>query len=152
MLWKCCTQYVSKFGKLSSGHRTGKGQFSANPKDRQCQRMFKLSHSSTHLTCLQSNAQNLPSQASTYMNHELPDVQAGFRKGRGTRDQFANICWIIKKAREFQKNICFCFIDYAKAFDCVDHNKLWKILKIYGNTRPPDLPPEKSVYRSRSNS
>ena len=64
-----------------------------------------------------------------YVNCELPDVQAGFRKGRGTRDQIANICWIIKKARQFQKNICFCFIDYAKAFDSVDHNKLWKILK-----------------------
>ena len=63
------------------------------------------------------------------MNHELSDVQAGFRKGRGTRDQIANICWIIEKAREFQKNICFCFIDYIKAFDCADHNKLWKILK-----------------------
>ena len=63
-----------------------------------------------------------------YMNRELPDVQAGFRKGRGTRDQIANICWIIEKAREFQKNIYFCFIDCAKAFDCVDHNKLWKIL------------------------
>ena len=63
------------------------------------------------------------------MNHELPDVQAGFRKGRGTRDQIANIRWIIEKAREFQKNIYFCFIDYSKAFDCVDHNKLWKILK-----------------------
>ena len=66
------------------------------------------------------------------MNRELPDVQAGFRKGRGTRDQIANIQWIIKKAREFQKNIYFCFIDYAKAFDCVDHNKLWKILKDMG--------------------
>ena len=64
-----------------------------------------------------------------YVNHELPDVQGGFRKGRGTRDQIANICWIIKKAREFQKNIYFCFIDYAKVFDCVDQNKLWKILK-----------------------
>ena len=63
------------------------------------------------------------------MNHELPDVQAGFRKGRGTRDQIANIRWIIEKAREFQKNIYFCFINYAKAFDCVDHNKLWKILE-----------------------
>ena len=63
------------------------------------------------------------------MNHELPDVQAGFRKGRGTRDRIANICWIIKKAREFQKNIYFCFIDYNKAFDSVDHNKVWKILK-----------------------
>ena len=67
-----------------------------------------------------------------YVNRELTDVQAGFRKGRGTRDQIANICWIIKKAREFQKNIYFCFIDYAKAFDCVDHNKLWKILKDMG--------------------
>ena len=67
-----------------------------------------------------------------YMNHELPDVQPGFRKGRGTRDQIANICWIIEKAREFQKNIYFCFIDYAKAFDCVDHNKLWKILQEMG--------------------
>ena len=67
------------------------------------------------------------------MNHELPDVQAGFRKGRGIRDQIANICWIIEKAREFQKkNICFCFIDYAKSFDCVDHNKLWKILEEMG--------------------
>ena len=64
-----------------------------------------------------------------YMNHELPDVQAGFRKGRRTRDQIANICWITKKAREFQENIYFCFIDYAKVIDCVDHNKLWKILK-----------------------
>ena len=67
-----------------------------------------------------------------YVNCELPDVQAGFRKGRGTRDQIANICWIIKKARELQKNIYFCFIDYAKAFDCVDHNKLWKILQEMG--------------------
>ena len=66
------------------------------------------------------------------MNRELPDVQAGFRKGRGTRDQIANIRWIVEKAREFQKNIYFCFIDYAKAFDCVDHNKLWKILKEMG--------------------
>ena len=66
------------------------------------------------------------------MNRELPNVQAGFRKGRGTRDQIANICWIMEKETEFQKNICFCFIDYAKAFDCVDHNKLWKILKVMG--------------------
>ena len=67
-----------------------------------------------------------------FMNHELPDVQAGFGKGRGTRDQIANICWIMEKATEFQKNIYFCFIDCAKAFDCVDHNKLWKILKERG--------------------
>ena len=87
------------------------------------------------------------------MNRELPDVQAGFRKGRGTEDQIANICWIIEKAREFPKNIYFCFIDYAKAFDCVDRNKLWKILKEMGmNNRPPDLPLEKPVCRSGSNS
>ena len=86
-----------------------------------------------------------------YVNHEIPDIQAGFRKGRGTKDQIANICWSIEKAREFQKNVYFCFIDYAKAFDCVDHNKLWKILRD-GNTRPPDLPLEKSVCRSGSNS
>ena len=83
------------------------------------------------------------------MNHELPDVQAGFRKGRGIRDQIANICWIIKKAREFQKNIYFCFIDYAKAFDYVDHNKL-ENSETDRNTRPPDLPLEKSVCRSGS--
>jgi len=87
-----------------------------------------------------------------YVNHELSNVQAGFRKGRGTRDQIANIHWITAKAREFQKNIYFCFIDYAKAFDCVDHNKLWRILRRDGNTRPPYLPLEKSVCRSRSNS
>ena len=86
------------------------------------------------------------------MNCELPDVQAGFRKGRRTRDEIANIRWIIEKAKEFQKNIYFCFIDYAKAFDCVDQNKLWEILKEIGHTRPLDLPLEKSVCRSGSNS
>ena len=85
------------------------------------------------------------------VNHELLDVQVGFRKGRGTRDLIANICWIKEKAREFQKNIYFCFIDYIKAFDWVDHNKLWKILRD-GNTTPPYPPHEKSVFRSRSNS
>ena len=71
----------------------------------------------------------LQARLQQYMNRELPDIQASFRKGRGTRNQMANICWITEKAREFQKNIYFCFIDYAKAFDCVDHNKLWEILK-----------------------
>ena len=93
-----------------------KVSFHSNPKERQCQRMLKI---------LQARLQQ-------YVNHELPDVQAGFRKGRGTRDHIANICWIIEKAREFQKNIYFCFIDYAKAFDCVDHNKLRKILREMG--------------------
>ena len=86
-----------------------KVSFYSNPKERQCQIRLKLLH-----------------------NHELPDVQGGFRKGRGTRYQIANILWIIEKAREFQKNIYFCFIDYAKAFDCVNHNKLWEILKEMG--------------------
>ena len=85
------------------------------------------------------------------VNHDLPDVQAGFRKSRGTRDHIANICWIMEKAREFQKNIYFWFIDYAKAFDCVDHNKLENSERD-GNTRSPNLPLEKSVCRSGSNS
>ena len=95
----------------------------------------------------------LQARLQQYVNCELPNVQAGFRKGRGTRDQIANIHWIIKKAREFKKNIYFCFIDHAKAFDCVDHNKLWKINSEGDrNIRPPDLPLEKPVCRSGSNS
>ena len=93
----------------------------------------------------------LQARLQQYVNHELPYVQAGFRKDRGTRDQIANIRWIMEKAREFQKNIYFCLIDYAKAFDCVDHNKLENSERD-GNTRPPYLPPEKSVCRSGSNS
>ena len=93
----------------------------------------------------------LQARLQQYMTHELPDIQAGFRKGRGTRDQIANICWIMEKAREFQTNIYFCFIDYTKVFDCVDHNKLENFERD-GNTRPPDLPLEKSVCRSGSNS
>ena len=81
----------------------------------------------------------LQARLQQYVNQELPDVQVGFRKGRGIRDQIANICWIIEKAIEFEKNICFCFIDHTKAFDCVDHNKLWKSLKETGGLiRPPD--------------
>ena len=93
----------------------------------------------------------LQARLQQYVNHEIPDAQAGFRKGKGTRDQIANIHWIIEKEREFQENIYFCLIDYAKTFDCVDHNKLWKILRD-GNTRPPDLPLEKPICRSGSNS
>ena len=93
----------------------------------------------------------LQARLQQYINSELLDVQAGFRKSRGTRDQIANIHWIIKKAREFKKNIYFCFIDYVKIFDCVDHNKLENSSRD-GNTRPPDLPLQKSVCRSGSNS
>ena len=97
-----------------------KGSFHSNPKERQCQRMLISHASKVMLKILQARLQQ-------YVNCELPDVQDGFRKGRGTRDQIANIRWIIEKARELQKSIYFCFIDYAKAFDCVDQNKLWKI-------------------------
>ena len=153
MLLKCCIQYASKFGKFSSGHRTGKKSvFIPIPKKgnaKECSNhhtIALIAHASkVMLKILQARLQQ-------YVNLELPDVQAGFRKGRGTRDQIANILWIMEKAREFQKNIYFCFIDYAKAFDCVDHNKLWKILKEMGIPDPPDLPLEKPICRSGSNS
>ena len=132
-LLKCCTLYASKFGKLNSGHGTGKGQFlfqsqrKAMPKNVQIITQLHSSHNTSKgiLKILQARLQQ-------YMNCELPDVQAGFRKGRRTRDHIANIRWIMEKAREFQKNIYFCFIDYAKAFDCVDHHKLWEILQEMG--------------------
>ena len=120
MLWKCCTQYASKFGKLSRGHKTGKGVFISNPEKgnaKECSNyctIALISHASkVMLKILQARLQQ-------YVNHGLPDVQAGFRKGRGTRDQIANICWIIEKSREFQKNICF--IDYAKVFVWITTN------------------------------
>ena len=111
-----------------------KVRFHSNPKERQCN---TKKCSNYHTVALISHASKvmlkiLQARLQQYMNHELPDVQVGFRKGRGTRDQIANICWIMEKAREFQKHIYFCFIDYAKAFDCVDHKKLWKILKEMG--------------------
>ena len=132
MLSKCCTQYVSKFGKLNSSHRIGKVSFHSNLKERQCQKC-----SNYHTIALISHANKvmlkiLQTRLEQCMNHELRSVQAGFRKGRGTSDQIANIWWIMEKSREFQKNIYFCFLDYARAFDCVNHNKLWKILKEMG--------------------
>ena len=105
----------------------------------------------THFTCQQGNAQNPPARLQQYVKQELPGVQPEFRKGRGMRDQIADILWIIDKAKEFQKNIYSCFIDYVKAFDCVDHNKLENSSRD-GHTRPLHLPPEKSVCRSRSHS
>ena len=115
--------------------------------------MFKLLHSCTHLILYTSKValKILPVSLQQYMNRELPDVQAGFRKGRGTRDQIANIRWIMEKAWEFQKNIYFCFIDYAKAFDCGSQQTVENSERDE-NTRPPNLPLEKRVYRSGSNS
>ena len=128
MLWKCCTQYASKFGPQD----WKRSVFIPIPKKgntKECsnyQKTVLLSHASkATLKILQARLQQ-------YMNCEFPDVQAGFRKCKGTRDQIANICRITEKAREFQKNIYFCFIDSAKAFDCVDHNRLWEILKEMG--------------------
>ena len=131
---KCCTQYASKCGNLSSGHRTGKDQFSFQSH----RRAMPKNVQTYHTTALISHASKamlkiLQAMLQWYVNRELPDVQVGkFRKGRGTRDQIANTRWIIEKARKFQKNIYFCFIDYTKAFVCVDHNKLWKTLKETG--------------------
>ena len=132
MLWKCFIRYISKFKKLSSGSGLEKVSFhpirnKGNAKECSNYRTIALiSYTSKEMLKI------LQASLKKYMKCELPDVQAGFRKGRGTRDQFANIHWIMEKAREFQKNIYFCFIDYAKAFDCVDHKKLWKILKEMG--------------------
>ena len=148
MLLKCCTQYVSKLGKVSIGHRTRKGVFIPIPKK------DNAKECSNHCTvALISRASKvmlkiLQARLQQYMNQGLPDVQAGFQRSRGTRDQIANIHWIIEKAREFQKNICF--IDYTKAIDYVDHNKLWKILKEMGIPDHLNLSHEKPVCRSRS--
>ena len=117
MLLKCCTQYVSKFGKHNSNHRTGKGQFSFQfPKKGNAKECSNYHTIALILHVSKVKLKILQARLQQYVNCELPDVQAGFRKGRGTRDQIANIHWIIEKAREFQKNIYFCFIDYAKAF------------------------------------
>ena len=146
MLWRCCTQYASKFGKFSSATGLEKVSFHSNPKE--C--------SNYHTIALISHASKiilkiLQTRLQQYMNCELLDVQAGFRKGRGTSDQIANFRWITDKTREFQKNIYFCFIDYAKALTVwITKNcgKVWRD----GNTRPSDQPLEKAVFRSRINS
>ena len=118
----------------NSAEATGleKVSFHSNPKKRQCQRKLNCSTIALISHASQVMLKILQVRLQQYVNNVLPHVQAGFRKGRGTRDQIANIHWIIEKAREFQKNIYFCFIDYVKAFDCVEHNTLWKILKEMG--------------------
>ena len=114
-----------------------KVSFHPNPKERQCQRMFKLPHISPSHTSHTSHTSKvmlkiLQARLQQYVNCKLPDVQAEFRKGRGTRDQMANICWITEKARELQKNIYVSFFDYTKVFGCMDHNKLWKTRREMG--------------------
>ena len=127
-----------------------KVSFHSNPKERQCQRMLKLLHNCTHLNASKVMLKILQARLQPYMNRELPDVQAGFGKGRGTKDQIANILWIIGKAREFQKNIYSRFIDYAMVFDGIDQTNCVKFFKRC-DYHPFFLPPEKSVCRSRSN-
>ena len=127
MLLKCCTQYVSKFGKLS-GHRTGKGKFSFQSQRRAATKNVQ----NTLQLCSFHMLARSCSKSFKLGFRELPDVQDEFQRGRGTRDQIVNIHWITEKAKEFQKNIYFCFIHYAIAFDCVNHNKWWKILKKMG--------------------
>ena len=153
MLHACCTQYASKIGKCSSGHRLEKVTFHFNPKERQCQRMLKLPHSCTHLTHSKKKAtlKILQARFQQYVNCELPDVQAGFRKGRGTRDQIANIHWIIEKAREFQKNIFLLSWLCQSLWLCGSQSTVENSERD-GHTRPPDLPLEKFACRSGSNS
>ena len=145
------TQYASNFGKLSNGHRTGKGQFlfqsqrKAMPKCSNYCTIAPISHTSKIMIKI------LQGRLQQYVNQELPNVQDGFRKGRGTRVQTASIHWIMGKARDLQKNIYFCFIDMPKPLTLwitINCGKFWK----NGHTRPPDLPLEKSVCRSGSNS
>ena len=150
MVWKCCTQYASKFGKTQQcAQGWKKSVFIPIPKKgntKQCSNYHTIaviSHASkVMLKVIQARLQQ-------YVIWKLPDIQDGFREGRGTRDQIANICWIIEKARGFWKNINLCFTDYAKAFDCVDHKKLWKILREEYQTTYLSL--KKPVCWSRSN-
>ena len=151
--WCCESAALNMSANLeNSAVATGLEKFSfhSNPKERQCQRMFKLLTNALISYASKVMLKILQARLQQFVKHELSDVQAGFRKGRGTRDQIANICWIMKKGREFQKNIYFFFIDYANAFDCVDHHKLENSERD-GNTRPSDLPLEKSVCRPGSN-
>ena len=152
MLLKSCTQNTSKHGKLSSGHRIGKVIYISIPKKdnvKECSNyrtIALISHASkVMLKILQARLQQ-------YVNQGFPDVQAGFRKGRGTRDQIVNICWIIEKAKEFQENVCFCFIDDAKALTVWITTNCGKLLKGWEYQIPPYLTPKKLVCRSKSNS
>ena len=154
MLWECCTQYASKFGKLSSGHRTGKGQFSFQSQRKAMLKNAQTTaqvHSVSHTSKVMLKI--LQARLQQNVNCELPDVQAGFRKGRGTRDQIANIRWIIEKERVSQKSIYFCFIWLMSQnlWLCGSQQTVENSSRD-GITIPPDLLLEKSVCRSRSNS
>ena len=130
---RCYIQYVSKSGRPRSGHRTGKGHSSSQfPRRAVLKNVLTIGQLPSSPMLITSCLKSCMLRLQHYANRELSDLQAGFWKGRGTRDQIANIHWIIEKAREFQKNMYLCFIECIKAFDCVDHNKLWKALKEMG--------------------
>ena len=152
MLWKCCIQYISKFGRLSSGHRTGKGQFSFQSQRKAVPKIGQTTtqlHSS-HTLIKECSKFSKPGFNSTWtVNFQM--FRLHLDKAEESEIELTTSIGSSKK-QQFQKNIYFCFFDYTKAFDCVDHNKLWKILKKIGNTRPPYLPPEISVCMSRNNS
>ena len=151
MLLKCCTQYASKFGKQQWPQDWKRSVFILIPRKISAKECSNY-HTIALISCAsQVMLKFFKVRLQKYVNQELPDVQAGFRKCRRTRDQIVNIHRITGKAREFQKNIYFCFIDYTKAFDCGSQQTMENSEKD-GDTRPPDLPPEKSVCRSRSKS
>ena len=152
MLLKCCTQYASKFGKLSSGHRTGKGQCSFQSQRKAMSKNIQTTiqlNSFHKLTKLFSKSFKIGFSSTWIENFQI--YRLGLEKAEEP-DQTANTCWVTEKARKFQKNIYFCFSDYAKAFDCVDHKKMWKILKEIGVPSHLTYLLEKSVHRPRSNS
>ena len=148
MLFKCCTQYASKFGKLSSGHKTGKGQLSFQSQWKAMPKMLKLPHNCTHFTYKQM-LKIFQARLQHYVNQELPDVQAGFRKSRGTRDQIANSCWIIEKEREFQKTSISALLTMPNPLTVwitINCGKFWR----WWDYKPPELPLEKPICRSGS--
>ena len=150
MLLKYCSQYASKFGKLSSDHKTGKGQFSFQPQRKAMPKNAQTTAHCTHLTCYHVMFKILQARLQQYMNWEIPDVQAGFRNGRRTRDQMGNIHWINKKARVPEIHLLLLHRLCQSLWLC-ESQQTMENSERDGNTRPPDLPPEKYVCRSRSN-
>ena len=152
MLWKYCTQYASKLGKLSSSNGLEKVSFFSSSKERQCQRMFKLPHNCTHVTHWQVTLKILQARLQQDVNRELPDVQAGFRKCRGNQRLNCQHLLDHRKSKRIPEKRRLLLHSYAKAFDCVDPRKLWKILRDENTRSSYYLSPERPVCRSRSNS
>ena len=153
MLWKCCTQYASKSGKLSSGHRLEKVSLQSDPKERQSQRTFKLPQIALILHASKVMIKILQARLQEYVNQDLPDIQAGFRKGRETRDQTANICWIMEEARGFWKNICSSLTILEPLCGTQQTERFLDMgIPDHPTCLPPYLSPEELVCRLRSTS